>query len=446
MNFSAASFGAVLKTRLPPRATGLVVAVSGGVDSASLLAAAAEWRRTENSLPVRAIHIDHGLQSAAATFRRVCSALCDSLHVPLTIAAAQVDAAVGVSVEEAAREARYGMLAALLEPGECLLTAHHAEDQAETFLLQSLRGAGLKGLSSMPLCRPFGRGWHLRPLIEVTRGELTRYAAALCSATVEDPMNEDLRFDRAYLRHRVWPLIESRWPGAVKALVRSAEHAAEAQEVLDFAADADLAALCDGDALSVARLRALDSPRRFNAVRRWLARANVPPPPAARLHEALRQMLNAGGGQLPSIAWGAHALRRYRDRIHLTAAQVPRLAEQYRWDRGSGAALDLGPGLGKLRCVPLAGGLDGARLPAALRVQRRAGGEKIKPAPHAATQSVQHLCQAYGLLPWMRAALPFVFAGPELIAVGDLWLESRHCVGRRAPGLGFEWENAPVLL
>lgn len=445
MSFSAASLGVVLRTHLPRRATGLVIAVSGGMDSGCLLAAAAEWRREEESLPVRAIHIDHGLQSAAATFRRVCAALCDGLQVPLKIVAVPVDTAAGASLEEAAREARYAALAAALEPGECLLTAHHGEDQAETVLLQALRGAGLKGLSSMPVCRPFGAGWHLRPLLEVTRRDLEQYAAALALRKVEDPMNEDLRFDRVYLRRRVWPLIESRWPGAVKALVRTAEHAAEAQGVLDSVADADLAALCDGDALSVPRLRALDSGRRYNAMRRWIARADAMPPPAARLHEALRQILDAGDDQLPSVAWGAHALRRYRDRIYLTAAEPVCLASERAWEHGAGEPLALGPGLGKFRCVSQLGGLDADQLPTTLYVRPREGGEKIKPAPRAATQSVQHLCQASGLLPWMRGALPFVFAGAELIAVGDQWLDARRCVGPREPGVGFEWEDAPIL-
>jgi len=445
MRFSAASFGAVLTTHLPRRATGLVVALSGGMDSGCLLAAAAEWRSEKDSLPVRAIHIDHGLQSAAAAFRRACTALCERFQVPLRIIAVPVDTAAGVSLEEAAREARYAALAAALEPGECLVTAHHGEDQAETFLLQSLRGAGLKGLSSMPVCRPFGAGWHLRPLLEATRRDLCRYAEALALGKVEDPMNQDLRFDRVYLRRRLWPLIESRWPGAVKALVRTAEHAAEAQAVLDGVADADLAILCDRDALSVSRLRGLDSGRRSNAVRRWIARAHALPPPTARLHEALRQMLDAGDGQLPSIVWGAHALRRYRDRIHLTAAEPARLAAEYAWDHGSGTVLDLGPGLGRLRRVPTPGGLNAAELPATLRVRGRAGGETIKPAPRAATQSVQHLCQARAVLPWMRGALPFVFAGAELIAVGDLWFDARRRVGPGDPGVVFQWEDAPVV-
>ncbi len=138
-----------------------------------------------------------------------------------------------MSIEAAAREARYRRLGLELEAGECLLTAHHAQDQAETLLLQLLRGAGLKGLSAMPMCRPFAGGWHLRPLLDVAQRDLRKFRDMNAIAAVDDPMNHDPRFDRSYLRRQVWPLIERRWPGAATALTRTAQHLAEAQELLD---------------------------------------------------------------------------------------------------------------------------------------------------------------------------------------------------------------------
>ncbi|HUX72848.1 MAG TPA: tRNA lysidine(34) synthetase TilS [Steroidobacteraceae bacterium] len=445
MSFSAASLGEVLKAQLPRAATGLVVAVSGGMDSGCLLAAAARLPGACGGLPLRAVHIDHGLQSAAAEFRRVCTAWCAALGIPLSIIAVSVDAAHGASLEAAARAARYAALGGALAAGECLLTAHHAQDQAETFLLQALRGAGVAGLASMPDCRALGLGWHLRPLLEVAPSELEAYAASLGIVGVLDPMNEDLRFDRAYLRGRIWPAIERRWPGARIALARSAAHAAAAQDLLAAAADADLAALGDGAALSVTRLRALSADRRANALRRWIDRAGARPPPAARLHEALRQILEARADQQPAVVWAEHALRRYRDRIFLTAAEPARLRTAYAWDPRAQPVLELGAGLGRLRARSQDGGLAAEELPATLAVRGRRGGERLKPAPRAATQSVQHLCQSQGLPPWTRAALPFVFAGAELIAVGDLWLDARRCAPPGEPGIGFDWQGGPGL-
>jgi len=187
----------------------LVVALSGGGDSASLLAVAAALGGTFRGLPLRAVHVDHGLQPAASSFREACAVLCSDLNIPLTVVAAVVQTPPGVSLEAAAREARYAALARDLADGECLLTAHHSQDQAETLLLQALRGAGLKGMSAMPVCRPLGRGWLLRPVLEVPRDELLACGVRSSGDCAVDPMNQDLRFDRSYLRRRVWPLIET---------------------------------------------------------------------------------------------------------------------------------------------------------------------------------------------------------------------------------------------
>lgn len=451
MSFGAASLGAVLQEHLPSGATGLAVGVSGGADSACLLAAIAQLGTPFpiRGLPVRAVHIDHGLQPAAAPLREAAEALCRQLRIPLAVISVAVELAGGVSIEAAAREARYRALAHALAPGECLLTAHHAQDQAETLLLQLLRGAGLKGLSSMPLCRPLGPGWHLRPLLNVAQRDVRAFGRALGLAAVEDPMNRDLRFDRAYLRAQVWPLIEKRWPGAGTALSRTAHHAAEAQELLDASAAPTVQRLRDGDALAVSGLRALTNLERVNAVRHWLFAADVTPPPASRLTEALRQVFAADADHLPAIVWGDHALRRYQDRLFLTPAELPAvgapLGAALEWKIAPGSILKLGLGLGRLRWISQVGGLDAGRLPPTLSVRQRRGGEVLKPSRRAKTQTIQHLCQSQGVLPWMRGALPMLFAGEALVAVGDLWQDARWCVAAGEPGFGCAWDDAPVL-
>jgi tRNA(Ile)-lysidine synthase len=453
MSFSAAYLSAVLDAHIPPGATGLVFALSGGADSASLLTAACGSGATIRGLPLRAVHIDHGLQPAAARFREACTALCARLNIPLAVIPVIVQTPPGASVEAAARDARYKALSLELGPGECLLTAHHREDQAETLLLQALRGAGLKGMSAMPICRPLGCGWHLRPLLNVSQRDLLAAGTAArasggggSGAGVTDPMNEDLRFDRSYLRRQVWPLIETRWPGSAIALSRTARHVAEAQELLDRAAAAEVGRLRDGDALSVPGLRALGPQERINAIRFWLRDAGVEPPSTARLTEALRQMFEAQGDQLPAIVWDRHALRRYRQRLFVTDACPPRLEGTRRWFIGPDSRIDLGPNLGKLRMVAQVGGLDAERLPETLMVRRRDAGEALRPGIHAKTQTVQHLFQSHGVLPWMRDALPLLFADDALIAVADLWWDASWRSGAGAPGFAVVWEQAPIIV
>jgi tRNA(Ile)-lysidine synthase len=444
-SFSAAVLHAALESSVPGSACGLVVALSGGADSAALLAAAAGQRF--RNLPLRAVHIDHGLQAAAAEFRDACGDLCEHLGVPLCIIRVAVQDEAGQSLEAAARDARYAALAAQLRPRECLLTAHHRDDQAETLLLQALRGAGVKGMSAMPVCRELGAGWQVRPLLDVAQSKLLEFGQHLeeLQRHCADPMNEDLRFDRTYLRKAIWPLIEARWPGAGIALSRTARHMAEAQEMLSLAAAHDVARLRDGDALSVPGLRALSQPARINAIRLWLSEAGVEAPSTARLGEALRQVFDAYEDHQPSIAWGKSALRRYRQRLFLTEADSPRLEEAMPWAAAPGSSIALGANLGNLVWSQQIGGISPQALPPVVTVRRRAGGESLKPAPSARTQTVQHLCQSHGVLPWMRDALPLVFADDQLIAVADLWMDARWCVAVDAPGLGIAWNNAPVV-
>jgi tRNA(Ile)-lysidine synthase len=446
MSFSAASLYAVLESSVPEGAAGLVVALSGGADSAALLAGLAALGGGFRGLPLRAVHIDHGLQAAAAEFREACKNLCEHLGVPLELIRVEVQSEAGLSIEAAARAARYAALAAQLQPRECLLTAHHRQDQAETLLLQALRGAGVKGLSAMPVCRVLGLGWHARPVLDVPHGELLKLGRQLENFKVIDPMNGDLRFDRTYLRKAIWPLIETRWPGAEIALSRSARHMAEAQELLDGVAAADVARLRDGDALSVPALRALPQPQRMNAIRAWLGEAGVEAPSTARLVEALRQVFDADADHQPAIVWGNKALRRYRQRLFLTEADCPRLEGARPWATGLGSSIALGANLGRLTWGAQMGGVAADALPAVVIVRRREGGETLKPARSAKTQTVQHLCQSQGVLPWMRDALPLVFAGDELIAVADLWLEARWCAAPDAPGLKIAWNNAPLVI
>jgi tRNA(Ile)-lysidine synthase len=444
MSFGAAHLRAVLEQQLPQGVTGLLVGVSGGADSACLLAALSQ----PDSLPprarkVRAVHIDHGLQAASVTLRESAAALCARFATPLQLMAVDVACGAGISIEAAARASRYAAIATALAPGECLLTAHHQQDQAETLLLQLMRGTGLKGLAAMPACKPLGRGWHVRPLLDVAHADLLAFGRTHGVTAADDPMNHDPRFDRAYVRGELWTVIEARWPGAATALSRTARHLAEAQSILDESAARQLARLRDGEALRVAGLRALSRVEQINTLRHFISSRSVEPPASTQLREALRQILSADSDHLPVIAWREHALRRYRDRVFLTAATPPAIGPDREWPRSSCATFELAQGLGRLRLVPRKGGLDERRLPERLVVRQRRGGEALKLGARGASQSVKHLCQLGGVLPWMRSALPLLYAGEALIAIGDLWQDARWRVGQGVWGLECVWADAP---
>jgi tRNA(Ile)-lysidine synthase len=443
--FSASDLRDALLSHAPPEAGGLLIALSGGADSSALLAAAAQLSSLGMTMPVRAIHIDHGLQPLAAAFQESSERLCARLEVTLSCVKVNVEPHAGESLEAVARTARYQAFESELRSRECLLTAHHCEDQAETFLLQALRGSGTRGLSGMPACRMFGKGWHVRPLLGVTRAQLRAFGLAVGAGFVEDGMNQDVHFDRAYLRQTIWPLVEQRWPAAARVLARSARHIAQAQALNQAGAEHDLARLRDGEALSVPVLRALGADRQINALRTWITARGATVPSTAKLTEVLRQVLNARSDKQMAVRWGEFALRRYQNRIYLSGSRPLGFGPALTWNWATQAQLNLGAKLGVLRVVERRGGLHPKFLGDCVMVRARRPGECLKPAARAATQSITHLCQVHGVLPWMRDALPFIGVQESLLAVGNLWLDARYCVDAGDVGIAFAWDNGPAI-
>src|SRR5262245_24070533 len=228
----------------------LCVGLSGGLDSTVLLHATAALAVREG-LALRALHVNHGLQPESGEWAGVCRGLCAGLGVAFEAREPQVAQRAGGSLEAEARSVRYAAIAASLADDERFLSAHHRDDQLETVLIQLLRGAGVAGLAAMPHRVPLGRGWLLRPLLEVGRGELADYADRNGLTWVQDPMNEAERFDRAYLRKRVLPALLERWPAAAATVGRSASHFAEAARLLADHAESDAEALLDHGRLGV---------------------------------------------------------------------------------------------------------------------------------------------------------------------------------------------------
>ena len=257
-------------------ASGWCVALSGGLDSTVLLHLLASLAQREALPPLSAIHIHHGLQAAADAWPAHCRELCAALSVSLQVEYVQV--LPGASLERVAREARYAAFAARLGAGEVLLTAQHRDDQAETLLFRLLRGAGVQGLSAMPVSRALGVGQLVRPLLNCSRDELLAYAREHKLTWIEDPSNADERFSRNYLRRQVLPALLGRWPQASANMARSAAHLSEAAQLLDELAQQDISAAQVSTEfawlrlpnLALPALRSLSEPRQRNALRYWL--------------------------------------------------------------------------------------------------------------------------------------------------------------------------------
>ncbi len=409
--------------------------------------------RAEVSWELSAVHVDHGLHPDSGQWAVHCRRVCERLGIGCA-----VERIEGLSIagrEGAARRARYARLAQHLGAGEVLLTAHHLDDQAETVLLQLLRGAGVRGLAAMPELMPFARGQLLRPLLAFSRAELGDYARAHGLQWVEDTSNRDLAYSRNAVRHQLLPLMRQRWPRARESLARASRHAAEALELLDGLAAQDLEPASSGasDTLCVSALRRLAPARQRNALRYWVRRCGYALP-SAPLTEALVRLLQATtrSGQ-GTLRWPGAEVRRYRDTISimrpLRAAQenlsIP-------WDPRERVLV---PGTGyTLRAEPSMGlGLSRARVTGVpLSVRLRRGGEHCRLPGRTHRHKLKKLLQASGLPPWVRERLPLVYAGEELAAIGDRWVCAPFAAHTDEPSLRIvlEWAGnahgvAPVV-
>jgi len=194
-----------------------VIALSGGLDS-TVLTHALATAHDERSTPVLAVYVDHGLQKESAVWSRHCAAFAATLGIEFLSVQADVDEHSGTGPEAAAREGRYAVLQTLIRTGDWLLSAHHKDDQAETLLLNLMRGSGPAGLAGIAEVRPFSVAWLVRPLLSVSQRELRDYATEHELDWIDDPSNQDRHFDRNYLRHEVMPRLEARWPDVASRL------------------------------------------------------------------------------------------------------------------------------------------------------------------------------------------------------------------------------------
>jgi tRNA(Ile)-lysidine synthase len=424
----------------------LCVALSGGLDSTVLLVALARLRGDREDGPVgqlRAFHVDHALHADSATWSRACADLCADLAVPFSQATIDAAHRAGESPEAAARAARYDEIRRRLHPGEVLVTAHHADDQLETILLQWFRGGGLSAVAGMARLARFGAdGWHARPLLAFERSELLAWARAERLRWVEDPSNDDRRFDRNYLRHEVLAPVRARWPAVARTTGRIAGFAREALELEAEVAAADLATALRGRALGMAPLLRLPEPRQRAALRAWLAGCGLPPPSARTLASLLRDVRVAAPDRHPQTSWPGVTVRRYREHLHAEAqpVDVPGGAS-LEWPRPESTALAWGGGA--LRLVPDEGcGLRRSSLPAALHVTLRAGGEAFVPSAGASRRPLRKWLQEHGVLPWRRADLPLLLdRGGRLVAVADLAIDADFRAGPGEPSWRVQWDG-----
>lgn len=417
MRFTPASLLTQLMQLPVPRR--YCVAFSGGVDSHVLLHALVQVREQLPCSELHAIHVNHGIHPDAGQWARHCEFICRELGVSIEIGELQLQRQAGQSLEASAREARYQVWAQLMREGDMLLLAHHQDDQAETLLLQLMRGSGVKGLAGMPACTTFAQGWLARPLLQQDREALLQYAIGVQLPWIEDPSNMDTAFDRNFLRHVVVPLLRQRWPSLGMTLARSAQHQADAAVLLDSLAQHDLVALIDDEsrALQLPPLRQLDPVRQRNVVRYWLHQVcGLPLPGSAQLQRILDEVLPAAEDAAPLVHWPGGEVRRYRDALYAMAPHAAvDTAWQAAWDMRANLHLPTGDALQAQSCAGT--GLRMSMLEQGVTVRLRQGGERCRLPGRTHHHDLKKLLQDWGVPPWQRNRIPLVYVGEELAQV-----------------------------
>ncbi|MGD9021759.1 MAG: tRNA lysidine(34) synthetase TilS [Lysobacterales bacterium] len=424
-----------------PAVDAYLVGFSGGADSTALLHALCSIR-DDLRVPVSAIHVNHGMHGDADQWQARCEQFCDQLGVGL----ASVDIAplgdTGKGLEAEARQLRYEAIANLMMPGAALLTAHHADDQAETLLLNLMRGSGVDGLAAMPESRPFGPGLLQRPLLEFQGSALRDYLAEQGVEWVEDPSNEVLDHDRNFVRHELVPLLEGRWPGLSKRLLLTRKAMGGARQLLEDIADEYLADhLVDPLVLGIGP-RAIEHPELFKlVVRRWTKGAGAPSVPHYRLDSLHEQACRPGDDHSVAIEWDSCVLRWYKQQLWLTTAGDIRPCPQESWPPGA-SFVELGEDAGRLTIEGAGAALSDWQL--AVRNRSSIGDTRIIHGGHH--RHLKNVFQAAGVPPWLRDSIPLLTLDGQPVAVGDWYLADAFAKRLAGAGCSLRWRPGSPLL
>ena len=437
-----AALRAALATASSP--SRLAVAYSGGADSTALLHASATLQH-EGLVEAFAFHIHHGLAAAADDWLVHCRDRAAALGVAFD-AERILLANPSTSIEAEARRLRYDALATLCRRHDCtvLATAHHADDQAETVLLQLARGAGIAGLAATARSRRLAGVLLIRPLIDLPGAVLRDCVDRLDIAHVDDPSNDDRRHTRNAIRHEVMPVLKRIVPTIATRLAQTATHAATMQGLLDDIGHEDLSrASTSDDELDIEGLAVLSDARAANALRVWIARHGMRAPSAAALKEMLDQLLHASPDAQIALLHERRTLRLYRGRVAIDASGAPRAGfVPLTWD--GEARLPVPAWQGSLLFEPTtSAGFDARALRAGrLTIRERRGGERLRTRADGPSRTLKNLYQEAGIATWQRARLPLVYLDDRLIYAAAIGANAAATTG--AERIRLEWKADPI--
>ncbi|MQQ99405.1 tRNA lysidine(34) synthetase TilS [Glaciimonas soli] len=433
--------------------TSLAIAYSGGLDSSVLLHLVAQYA-TAHKLTLYAFHVHHGLSPNADKWSTHCAQECAERNIRFDERRVNIGNTGKTGVEEAARHSRYAALGDMCRQHQVplILTAHHQDDQAETVLLQLLRGSGVAGLSGMdnlntaPTLLNDASLQMARPLLAFSRAELEKYAVSHNISYVEDESNDDPRYARNALRSQVMPVLSRYFGGFQERLARTAGHMQSSQRLLIELAAQDLSATISDNHLNLPPFRQLSADRQDNLLRYWFGLHDLRMPSSAWLSEARAQLLSAKDDAQICVTHPECHIRRHRDRVFLTARDdldredIAPIA--FRWNGESEIAFPIYGGTLHFDVVGVAEqGVDPAWLRLqSLQLKYRSGGERLKLAANRPTKPLKNLYQAMDIPAWERETLPLVHNGAKLLFAAGLGMDSHQLTTEGEANIRLRWQ------
>lgn len=415
------------------------VGFSGGADSTAMLQALYECR-DELPAPIHALHFHHGLQQEASAWQEHCRDFCNQRDIPYQAERLVITPGGKTSLEEESRNCRYRAVAGILGEGEMYLTAHHAEDQAETLFLNLMRGSGIEGLAGIPPLRNLEHGWVGRPLLDCRREDLVAFLEERSIGWQEDPSNQDRTFDRNYLRQELFPLLEKRWPGITRRLTRTARNARISSSAMSMFIETQSGELLrDRMRMPVHKLLVLSNEMQTLILRQWLRRHEIPVLPESRLREFLSQLRESHGDTLPEVQWGDWMIKHYGHDLWMHRRKPFLACPETEWHNGM--ELDLGPDSGTMK---LHG--EPSDIPPGWVVGSRRAGDRIRTVEGSPSRKIKHFFQSSAIPPWLRQGIPVLFWDDEPVALGDWIIGHRLQWWLIENGLELTWQpHDPVL-
>lgn len=298
----------------------IIVAYSGGLDSHVLLHRVNELKKNNHAINIQAVHVNHQLNSKSDQWALHCEKICKALNIAIFIEKITLNLKPGDSLEEEARRARYDVLKKYIQNDTVLFTAHNLNDQAETFLLQALRGAGPKGLSAMPVKKKFGEGFLIRPLLSFSRDDLEQYARENQLQWIEDDSNVDPRFRRNFLRHAIFPLLKKQCPAVMQNFSRSARMCAEHEKIIAEIVKDDFEKIKVDDAtkIDLKKLRAFSDEKQRLLLREWFLQNHQRMPNEKHLKQIQKDVIYAAPDAHPMFRLGQIELSRSAGMLHFS--------------------------------------------------------------------------------------------------------------------------------